>query len=340
MASQMSVDWLGEDEHPAWSAFVAASPTGSVYSLPVYLGALAAAAGGRVRVLAARRGDELVGGIALYERATRIGVIVRPRLLLYYNGLVLRKEATRYPSERTAREVKTVDALAEALEALGLRRAEIRTRGGFGDARPFQARGWTATPSYSYVVPLDDLEAQWGRVEQNLRRLVGRCDREGYAVSDDCAFDAFFALHAGTHERKGAPIYLPAGAFRGYYETLRAAGLARLYAARSPAGEIVSAQLVLLGHPVTHSVAAGTAPEAARSGVTAFLRWKVFEQLAAEGSVANDLTDATLGPVAHFKAQLGARLEQALVVERSPGPDRALLRARGAARGVRDRVRR
>ena len=54
--------------------------------------------------------------------------------------------------------------------------------------------------------------------------------------------------------------------------------------------------------------------------MTAFLRWKVFEHLAAEGSVANDLTDATLGPVAHFKAQLGARLEQALVVERSTAP--------------------
>ena len=340
MASQVSVDWLGDAELATWSAFVAASPTVSAYSLPAYLEALSAAAGGRFRVLAARRGDELVGGIALYERPTRLGVIVRPRLLLYYNGLVLREEATRYPSERTAREGKTVDALAEALEGLGLRRAELRTRSGFTDARPFQARGWTATPSYSYVVPLDDLEAQWGRVEQNLRRLVGRCEREGYAVSDDCAFDDFFALHAGTHERKGAPLYLPADAFRTYFEALAAAGLARLYAARSPAGDVVSAQLVLLGHPVTHSVAAGTAPEAAKSGVTAFLRWKVCEHLAAEGSVANDLTDATLGPVAHFKAQLGARLEQALVVERSTAPDRALLRARDAARGVRDRVRR
>ena len=336
MASQVSVDWLADDELATWSAFVAASPTGSAYSLPAYLEALAAAAGGRFRVLAPRRGDELVGGIALYERPTRLGVVVRPRLLLYYNGLVLREEATRYPSERTAREVKTVDALAEALEALGFRRAELRTRGGFTDARPFQARGWTATPSYSYVVPLDDLEDQWGRVEQNLRRLVGRCAREGFAVSDDCGFDAFFALHSGTHERKGAPLYLPADAFRTYYETLAAEGLARLYAARSAAGDVVSAQLVLLGHPVTHSVAAGTAPEAARSGVTAFLRWKVFEHLAAEGSVANDLTDATLGPVAHFKAQLGARLELALVVQRSTAPDRAPHRGRG----VRDRVRR
>ena len=46
-----------------------------------------------------------------------------------------------------------------------------------------------------------------------------------------------------------------------------------------------------------------------KSGVTAFLRWKVFEHLCAEGYQANDLTDAALNPVTHFKSQLGGKLE-------------------------------
>jgi hypothetical protein len=333
VASAVVVDWLAEDELPAWEALVAASPTGSAYSLPGYLEALAAAAGGRFRVLAARRGDALAGGIAVYERPTRLGRVVRPRLLLYYNGLVLPEQATRYPSERTSREARTVDALAAALEALGLRRVELRTRPAFADARPFLERGWSAAPSYTYVVPLTDLEAQWELVEQNLRRLVRRCERDGFELADG-SFDDLFRLHAGTHERKRAPLYLPEERFRAYHDSLVERGLARVYAARSPAGRVVAAQLVLLGHPVTHTVAAGTEPDAARTGATAFLRWKAFESLAAAGSVANDLTDAMLGPVAHFKAQLGARLEQSLVVERATAADRAIGRSRDAARRI------
>jgi hypothetical protein len=46
------------------------------------------------------------------------------------------------------------------------------------------------------------------------------------------------------------------------------------------------------------------------------LRWRVFEDLARLGHVANDLTDASLGPVAHFKSQLGGTLETSLVLSR------------------------
>jgi hypothetical protein len=37
--------------------------------------------------------------------------------------------------------------------------------------------------------------------------------------------------------------------------------------------------------------------------------------LAALGYKANDLTDATLNPVTHFKSQFGGTLEQSLVVQ-------------------------
>jgi hypothetical protein len=49
-------------------------------------------------------------------------------------------------------------------------------------------------------------------------------------------------------------------------------------------------------------------------GASAFLRWRGFEALAALGYQANDLTDAALNPVTHFKSQLGGDLETALVL--------------------------
>jgi hypothetical protein len=339
VSKELQAEWLPRSADEEWSRFVAASPTGSAYSLPAYLDALGGAVGGRHRVLAVRKGDDLVGGIAVYERETRLGTTVRPRLLLFYNGVVLRQEATAYPSERSSRLVRVTDALAAALEAERYLRVELRTRAPLDDARAFQARGWRAWPSYSYVVPLGDLEAQWARTEHNLRRLVGRSERNGYALEVDGRFAEFYGLHAALHARKRAPLYLPREQFEAFYEALRAQGLARLYHAITPDGRVAASQLVLLGHPVTHTVAAATDAELAAGGAAAFLRWKAFEHLAADGRLGNDLTDATLNPVTHFKAQLGGELHTALVVARATLRDRSADSARAAARRVRDRVR-
>lgn len=292
------------------------SPDGSVYSLPRYLQALCQATGGRFSVLAVRLGEEIAGGVALYEQDGRLGTYVAPRLLLYYNGVVLRRYATKYPSEQTSRHLKALAALTSALQARGYARLSLHCRSSFTDARPFTAAGWTASPQYSYVVDVRRLETAWARVEQNLRRLVTRCEREGMTVADDDDFDAFYRLHTATLDRKAAPSYLPEPAFRKYFQTLRAEGLCRLYHARLPDGRAVASQLVLLGpHKVSHSVVAAADTEFLRSGASAFLRWRVLAAVSGLGYEANDLTDAGLNPVTHFKSQLGGDLHQNLVLE-------------------------
>ncbi len=314
----MAAGFLSTDAFADWNHLVSSSPDGSIYSTPEYLDALCTAAGGRFRVLAARRGEELAGGVALYERDSAFGTFVSPRLLLYYNGLVLRRWDTRYPSERTARSLKVMTALAEALEQGGYGAVRLKSRGSVADVRPFTARGWTARPSYSYVVPLADLDAQWGNVEQNLRRLVERCEGK-LSVADDDDFDAFYRLHAATMDRHDTAVYLPRAAFHHWFVTLRQAGWCRLYHARLPDGRVAASQLVLLGpHCVSHTVSAAADPELNKMGATAFLRWKVFAALAELGFEGNDLTDAALNPVTHFKSQLGGNLELSLVLE-NPG---------------------
>ena len=101
-----------------------------------------------------------------------------------------------------------------------------------------------------------------------------------------------------------------------------------------------AAQLVLLGpHLVSHTACAGADPEYNKQGASAFLRWSAFEALATLGYKGNDLTDATLNPVTHFKSQLGGALELSLVLQ-SPRSRRyvwneragaAVARARGSA---------
>ena len=318
MSAPLRVRPLSETEADAWERLVRESPHGSVYATRAYLDALCEATGGRHRILVAERGGELAGGVALYEERSRLGPHVSDRRLLYYNGPVLRAAATRYPSERTAREVETLGALAEEIERLGLASVRLKCRGSLRDARAFQARGWGVEVAYTYVVDLAEPVAAWARVERNLRRLVERCAEAGATVAEDGDFATFFRLHEGTSRRKGAPLYLPEKAFRRWFERLRERGLAALFHARLPSGEVIASQIVLLGHPVTHTVAAAADPEHQRLGANAFLRWKVMEELARRGFVANDLTDAALNPVTHFKSQLGGELTPCLVVSSPP----------------------
>jgi hypothetical protein len=279
--------------------------------------ALCDAAGGSYDVLAALRGDEIVGGVAVLERSRRVvGRSVAPRLLHYYNGFVLADYRTRYPSERTSRRFEVAAALAGALEARGYGRLELRHRHDVDDVRTLQARDWSAWPTYSYVVPLDDLEGQWQRVEQNLRRLVERARREGLQFDPACPPDELFRLHHETHVRKGAPLYLPAGRFQTFVTRLVEQGLGRVYASRLADGRVAAAQLVLVGHRHTHTVIAAADGDLQQTGANPFLRWSAFEHLAASGAESNDLTDAAPSPVERFKAQLGGRLEIGLVTQR------------------------
>lgn len=65
---------------------------------------------------------------------------------------------------------------------------------------------------------------------------------------------------------------------------------------------------------MSHTVAAAFDAEYMQLGATAFLRWNAFEHLSRLGYEANDLTDATLNPVTHFKSQLGGDLKTNLVL--------------------------
>jgi hypothetical protein len=332
---------LSEGDFPAWSELVAASPEGSPYALPEYLETLCRSTGGTFRIRAVIKGEEIVGGIGLYMEKRRSGTVVSPRLLLYYNGPVLRAYDTRYPSDRTRRHVRILRALEASLRTDGFARLALKPRNPLGDVRIFDRNGWTARPGYTYVVPLADLEALEQRYDRNVRRLVNRARREGIELSIDEDFDAFYRFHRETHERKGAPLYLREAAFARYFRELRGKGLVELYHARLPDGRSAAAQLVLLGpHPVTHTVCAAADEELQNTGANPFLRCAAFEDLSRRGYEANDLTDASLNPVTDFKAQLGGDLEAHFEVSRSTprfradrAVDRSIRRARGRLAG-------
>jgi hypothetical protein len=295
---------------------VAESPQGSPYSLPTYLEALCRAVGGRYGIVGVFKGEELFGGLGVYETESRGGTYVSPRLLLYYNGVVLPPEKSKYPSVGTSNLLKIQAALVEWLSARGYGRITLKSLPTLHDVRLFVANGWRAYPTFSYVVPVVDTEACRSCIEQNLRRLIRRSEKEGVEFGVDDDFDAFYDLHEATMDRKARATYLSRAAFEGFHRALADAGLAELHQARLPDGELAATSLVLRGpFPTAHIVSAAAREEHQSLGVNAFLRWKTFERLGGLGHEGVDLTDAALNPVTRFKSQLGGDLMVSLEVD-------------------------
>jgi hypothetical protein len=121
-------------------------------------------------------------------------------------------------------------------------------------------------------------------------------------------------------------VYFPSERFRTLYEALKAENCCQIFFAVSPEGKPLAAQIVLFtDHPVTHTWAAGADPDHLCTGASAFLRWKVFEELNRRGFAYNDLTDAMEKSVAKFKSQFGGDLVLCPIVHRVNSP---LLKAR------------
>lgn len=310
MSTKIETGFLNQSEYELWNNFVAKSSYGSIYSTSEYLDILCGVTDGNFKILTAKQGDEIIGGVGLYERNSSQGVYVSSRLLLYYNGIVLRDYDTKYPSQSASRHINTMTALEEALSTEDYSVIRLWNRTNFIDARVFLLKKWTTNLNYTYTVYLSDLNNLWDKVDHNLQRLINRCKKDHYEIVKNDDFKSFYDLHVKTHERKGSPIYLSYENYRLYYERLRSKNLCSLYHARAPEGQIASSQLVLTGsHPVTHTIAAATDESFMKSGVSAYLRWKVFEDLSHQGYLANDLTDAALNPVTRFKSQLGGDLQ-------------------------------
>lgn len=317
MATTSRVEYLSENQFERWDRFVDASNQGSIYNKSFFLQALCEAAGTQFRILTIWKGEEILGGIGLHFAKSQYGDLVHSRGLLYYNGLVLRNFDTKYPSSLTYRQIEIVQPLLQELDDKKYASIELTNRHTLTDARPFIWDGWHVGLRYTYEVPIHDLNKLWDGAEQNIRRLIKRCDQAGMQLVTNDDFKTFYGFHLATCQRKRLSPYLPFERFKTLYTALKMRGCAQIFFAVLPDGKPIAAQIVLsTSHPVTHTWAAGSDAEHLDTGAAAFLRWKVFEDLNKRGFQSNDLTDAMEPHVAKFKSQFGGNLVPCFMVSK------------------------
>ena len=317
MAGDLTIKTLEESEFEHWDRFVDGSRHGSIYNQSYFLDALCRAFGTHFRILAVFKNDELVGGAGLHYVPGQHGDLVQLRPLLYYNGLVIKDFESKYPSITESRQAEVIETILGELEGGRYASAEFSNTSAFNDLRLFLQHGWQLFPRYTYVVPISDPPAQWERVEQNLRRLISRCEREGFRLEASREAGDFYSMHENTYRRKGVEPYIAREKFIELHGSLKERDACQIYFAVTPDGRRAAGVVVLMSkHPLTHTWMAGSDPEFLRTGASAFLRWKVFEDLHQRGYAFNDLTDAMNPHVAKFKSQFGGRLETSFVVHK------------------------
>jgi hypothetical protein len=314
VAKSYEISILGEEQYDAWDDFVAGQErTGSIYSTAQYLDILCRAAGGSFSIAAVQDDGSFLAGLGLYSRRLEGRDVISTRMLLTYNGMVLRDDLLALEGDYSTR-MKCLDALHGFLSRQ--QKITLHCRDGYQDFRPFVERGWQATPTYTIVIPTADGSRLWRRFDKNARRLVRKADHAGCTIEPDNDFDSFYRAHEEVHRRKGVPLYLPKESFRRYFDELVATRLGVIFTARLAGGAPAAAQLVLLGkHSCSHTVCAGSYQAHMSTGASYLLRWRAFVELGARGYALNDLTNASLGSVTKFKEQLGGNLKMDMRLE-------------------------
>jgi len=73
-------------------------------------------------------------------------------------------------TEQTSQTLAALGTLENHLASRSYGRLLLHNRSTLSDLRPFLMHGWRVKLSYTYVVPLGNLSAQWDRVDAGARR--------------------------------------------------------------------------------------------------------------------------------------------------------------------------
>lgn len=293
-----------------WGRLVETARGATPYHHPTLVRAAASDTGLRLATSGAWRGDELVGVLAVVVRPEGY---VRPRALAAYNAPVVAPSASAAPLVRRREESTVVQAL---LAALVRRHPTVSMRMVPGDFEVLGliAQGWTVKVAFTYHVDISDPVLAWRRIDENRRRLIRRGERRGVVVREIGQAPAevvewVMALNNEQHDHyePGHSVLDPEG-WRSMLPELLATGVARLFAAESSSGEPVAFALMSASAPLSVMLASGASRAHLDDGATALLRWRVMQQLGAEGVGSIDLAGARSGPSGRFKASFGGQL--------------------------------
>jgi hypothetical protein len=286
------------------------SPQYTPFAGPEWFEFLSQHAPGRVYVLAAKPGDEVIGYVPIWETRLRfIGKVVEiPPITPYWGPIVHRNQ---YNSEKAPAKInKVCSALATAV-AERYRRARMSLHPSIIDIRPFAWSGWSASPRYTTFISFDDPDAYLASLSGKVRNKIKQCGSVEFVPSDDAG--PFVAMYADTFRRRRMTSPIGAAgvaALKGVFGEA-----ANFYYVLGESGEPVAGRFVVRGTGIAYDLLAAAA-EQGKGPVGAYLLWRELCDLT-EAGYKVDMVGVNVPAIARFKESFGGDLKQYHVVTRS-----------------------
>ncbi|WP_295886987.1 hypothetical protein [uncultured Thiohalocapsa sp.] len=288
---------LGAEDYPAWNAFVAASPQGSVFASTPYLEAL----GCRFQLLAVRRGKEILAGVPLIQG--HLGAYALP-LFVKYAGVLF----AALPGTETTQASRRYELHEHLLP--GLRRYpsfEYNFHPGYDNWLPLRWAGYRQTTLYTYRLPAERAGTWLEESHSRVRRHVRAAERRQLhcvvrADYDDLIYDLLMA----PYRQRQAPPPKGRAAMTRFATALIAGGLGRVWQAVSGHGDPQCAALVIEDQQWAYLLAHGCKPETDPAANT-YLIAEIIDDTLGRG-LGFDFEGSVIRPIEHYYRGFGGDL--------------------------------
>jgi hypothetical protein len=313
---------------------------------PAALRVLDSHAAGELRPLAGYRGEQPVALFPAFVRETAVGTAVTsppPGLLVPRLGPVL-MPASPKRRKREKLNVTFTDALIETLD-LDAPTALFRTLTpvGYRDPRPFEWRGLSVEPEFTYRLDLTErsLEEVRRGFSKSLRRELPD-DPDDHPVTVECDADPEAVERvrrdvADYYAAQDEPFDVTPAYARDLVEAMGED--ARVYVARGPDGEYLTGIVVLYGGGAAYFWLGGTRASYDGTSVNTLVHDRIIADVLSDPALADvtayDLVGANTERLCQYKAKFGAPLEPYYTVESAGAPLRVAKKVYGVVRGLR-----
>jgi hypothetical protein len=193
---------------------------------------------------------------------------------------------------------------------------------------PFYWRGFQQTTRYTYVLDrLDDLDAVWNGMRENIRRGVRKA-KKLVIIRDDLGLDAFQDLNEKTFRRQGLPVPYGRDLVARIDQACAERGCRRILVAEDAQKRLHAGIFLVWDSRAAYYLIGGADPELRNSGAMSLAMWEAI-QGASTVTQTFDFEGSMLEPIEHFFRAFGADQKPYFRVTKTNSP---LLKIKGDLR--------
>jgi hypothetical protein len=307
------VTTLSEDEYPLWDTFVSGTERGTFFHRSGWGQIISRASDRPLRILACRRGDEILAGMCLFDNIKLGFALATPVPMFPFNGPLIGTATGAGEHKIIARMMKYSASFIRFLTR-HYSYWILDTGPGFYDVRIFQWAGCHVEPVYTYKVGLkkDSISDHYN---QSARRKIKESEQLKIEVTESDAIGNFTDLYEKSYHRhnKRPPVKLTM--IEKLLEMIIRLPEVRLYIARD-GNRVIAGRIVVEDQKCVYDLLAGGDDDTGLGAAT------IIHRLLGKYSNSHEYFDfmgAGHQQIEQFKRGFGGYLDMGFRISNRPG---------------------